>query len=66
MYNKKASLKGAQLASPDGSSIETTMAKWIAPPHFYKADRIIVLYVGEEDSVIDVLDSVLGSQLAGR
>ncbi len=56
----------AQLVSPDGSSIGTTMASWIAPPHFYKAGHIIVLYVGEEDTVIDALDSVLGPQFAGR
>ena len=55
----------AQLVSPDGNSIGTTMASWIAPPHFYKAGRIIVLYVGEEDTVIDTLDSVLGLQFAG-
>ena len=56
----------AQLVSPEGSPIGTTFVGWIAPPHFYKAGRIIVLYVGEEDTVVDALNSVLGSQFAGR
>ncbi len=56
----------AALVSPDGSSIGTTMAGWVAPPHFYKAGRLIVLYVGESEAIIDILESVLGPQFAGR
>ncbi len=56
----------AALVSPDGGSIGTTMPFWVAPPHFYKAGRIIVLYIGENGAVIDVLESVLGVQFAGR
>jgi hypothetical protein len=56
----------AQLISPDGSSIGTSMPFWVAPPHFYKGGKIIVLYVGENVAVIDLLESVLGAQFAGR
>jgi hypothetical protein len=56
----------AALISPDGSSIGTSLPFWVAPPHFYKAGRIIVLYVGESKAVTDVLESVLGPQFAGR
>ncbi len=56
----------AALVSPDGSSIGTSLPFWVAPPHFYKAGRIIVLYVGENEAVMDVLESVLGAQFAGR
>lgn len=56
----------AALISPDGSSVGTSMVSWVAPPHFYKAGKLIVLYVGESQAVIDVLESVLGSQFAGR
>jgi hypothetical protein len=56
----------AQLVSPDGGSIGTSIPFWVAPPHFYKAGRIIVLYVGENEAVTDVLESVLGAQFAGR
>ena len=39
---------------------------WVAPPHFYKAGRIIILYIGENATVMDVLNSLLGVQFAGR
>lgn len=56
----------AETISPDGSSIGTTMISWVAAPHFYKSGRLIVLYVGEEDGVVQVLETVLGPQIAGR
>jgi hypothetical protein len=55
-----------QSISQDGSSIGTSMVTWVAAPHFYKGGRLIVLYVGEDGGVIEVLDQVLGSQFAGR
>lgn len=56
----------AALVSPDGSSIGTTMVSWVAAPHFYKTGKLIVLYVGDNTAVINVLEAVLGSQFAGR
>ncbi len=56
----------AALVSPDGGSVGTTMMQWVATPHFYKAGKLIVLYVGDSDSVADALEAALGSQFAGR
>ncbi len=56
----------AALVSPDGSSIGTYMVSWVAPPHFYKEGKLIVLYVGDDTAVLNVLEAVLGSQFAGR
>ena len=56
----------AALVSPDGSSVGTTMISWVAAPHFYKTGRLIVLYVGDDTAVINVLEDVLGAQFAGR
>ncbi len=56
----------SQLVSPDGSSVGTSMVGWVAPPHFYKVEKLIVLYVGENEDTIGMLDSVLGPQFAGR
>jgi hypothetical protein len=52
--------------SPDGGTIGTTMVTWVGPPHFYRAGRVIVLYVGDSRAVISLLESVLGPQFAGR
>jgi hypothetical protein len=38
---------------------------WINPPHFYKAGRIIVIYIGDDDSIISLLENALGTQFAG-
>ncbi|GMR10225.1 MAG: hypothetical protein BMS9Abin28_1046 [Anaerolineae bacterium] len=59
-------MSAAETISPDGSSIGTTMISWVEPPHFYKSGKLIVLYVGEEDAVVEVLEDVLGPQIAGR
>lgn len=55
----------AQVA-PDGGSIGTSMVTWVATPHFYKAGRVLVLYVGDDAPILDLLKGVLGEQFAGR
>jgi hypothetical protein len=66
-YESKSEAEAeAALVSPDGSSIGTSMPFWIAPPHFYKAGRIIVLYVGVNPKVTEALETVLGVQFAGQ
>ena len=65
----------AKGVSASGSSIsrvdsETGMgvaisALWVAPPHFYKAGKLIVLYVGSDSDVINALQEAMGSQFAG-
>jgi hypothetical protein len=56
----------AALVARDGSSIGTGMPNWISAPHFFKKDNLIVLYVGDNKTVLDVLTQVLGVQFAGR
>lgn len=57
--------EAAQMA-PDGGSNATTMITWVDTPHFYKAGRIIVLYVGSNAAILSLLEEVLGPQFAGR
>jgi hypothetical protein len=57
-------LESSQIA-PDGSSNATTMITWIDTPHFYKAGKIIVLYIGSDATVLDLLKGALGPQFAG-
>lgn len=52
--------------SSDGSSIGTSNIFWIGPPRFYKRDKLIVLYVGTNPTVIRPLEAVLGTRIAGR
>lgn len=60
----QAAAEAAQV-SPDGSSIGTNMVGWIGPPHFFQAGKLIVIYVGENQLLIEQLESILGRQFAG-
>ena len=57
--------EAAQVA-PDGGSVGTSMMMWMDAPHFYKMGRIIVLYVGSDSTVLNLLTEVLGPQFAGQ
>ena len=56
----------AVLVASDGGSIGTSMVTWVATPHFYKKGRILVLYIGDNAETLELLESVLGPQFAGR
>ena len=64
--NEAEAAVDASVISPDGGSTGTTMITWVASPHFYRAGKIIVLYVGDDSSITALLTSLLGSQFAGR
>lgn len=54
----------AALISPDAASVGNTRVAWAAPPHFYVQERLIALYVGENDAVIGILNQLLGEPIA--
>jgi len=56
----------ASQVAPDGGSVGTSMMTWMDAPHFYKAGRIIVLYVGSDQAILDLLERVIGPQFAGQ
>ena len=74
-YDDEAAAEAeAQLVHPHGSTFGTFAVgkpgvivefNWIAPPHWYKSGKIIVIYVGENQTMIDLLESLLGKQFAG-
>ena len=51
--------------SPDGSEVGATMITWIDTPHFWAKDRLIVVYVGQDEATIAALSAVLGAPIAG-
>ena len=52
--------------SPDGGTIGNSMVDGIAPPHFYKKSKLIVLYIGSNTAIMHFLETTLGPQFAGR
>jgi len=57
--------KAALTVSEDGTEIGTSIIRWIDTPHFYTQDKIIVLYVGHTQEMLNLLDSLLDKQFAG-
>src|SRR6266545_4184929 len=58
--NAPAMEKDASQVAPDGGSIGTSMVTWIDTPHFYKAGRIIVLYLGNDQTILGLLNKAMG------
>lgn len=51
--------------SRDGTSVGNRKIHWIGTPHFYKKDKLLVLYLGDSDAVLKTLEALLGRQFAG-
>lgn len=56
----------AAKVAPDGGSVGTSMMNWIMPPHFFKSGRILVLYLGDNQTTLGLLEKILGKQFAGQ
>ncbi|MFB5628302.1 MAG: hypothetical protein ACE5R5_08930 [Nitrosarchaeum sp.] len=51
--------------SSDGTEIGLSIIRWIDTPHFYTNGNLIVLYVGHNPEILNLLESFLGPQFAG-
>jgi hypothetical protein len=58
-----AAARDAAKIQPDGT-IPNTSVMWGAQPHFYRADRLLVIYVGTDATVLAALTSALGAPFA--
>ena len=59
----QADTDAAQI-EPDGN-LRTAIIEWVAPPHFFRQDRLIVLYVGDDEAAVALLTQLLGPPFAG-
>jgi hypothetical protein len=41
------------------------MITWIATPHFFSSGRLLVLYVGDNNEILSMLEQLLGPQFTG-
>ena len=67
--NAEGASRDASTISSDGSVVTSGRAcriEWIGPPRFYRQDRLIALYVGTNQGLIDTLDGILGGPFAHR
>lgn len=56
-----AAVADASRVSADGSTIGTSKPAWMATPHFFKKGKLIVLYVGGNQTIVEVLQKALGN-----
>lgn len=65
-----AAESGAAKISPDGTGVVgngcAALITWVDAPHFYKSDRLLVVYAGSSDDVLRPLEAVLGKPFASR
>lgn len=64
--DERARQAASDQISPSGSSIGTTMVTWVDQPHFWAKGRLIVLYVGSDDTLLDQLVQVLGDPITAQ
>jgi hypothetical protein len=55
----------AKRVSPDGKTIGNSKPSWMSTPHFFKSQKLIVIYVGDDQTILKILQAALGNQFAG-
>jgi len=62
----------AKAVSPDGYSVgasggltTVTQVDWVAKPHFYRSGSLIILYVGDDAAIRQLLSAAVGPPFAG-
>ncbi len=51
--------------SEDGRTIGGEQIAWNGTPHLYKTSKVIVVYQGDNQSILDALELAVGTQFAG-
>lgn len=62
---KRISLDGFSYTKSEGDDAITTKIDWIDNPHFYKIQNIIILYLGNDETILNMLLDSFGEQIAG-
>lgn len=60
-----AAAKDTEGISADAGTINGESMAWIAPPHFYQHGSLIILYIGDDEATLELLESIVGEQFAG-
>ena len=58
-----AATKDTARIQPDGT-IPGTDVMWVAQPHFYRAGRLVIIYVGTDPAILSALKAALGAPFA--
>jgi hypothetical protein len=61
--DEQAQAQASDTISQAGYAIGTTQIEWIDQPHFWAQERLIVLYVGQDEETINMLTMLLGEPI---
>lgn len=50
----------------DGQSVDGNAVSWAGPVHFFRHGRVIVVYVGSDENLLEKLRADAGDQFAGN
>ena len=64
-FNPATTQIQAKRVSPDGKTIGNIKPSWMSTPHFFKSAKLIVIYVGDDQTILRILQAELGNQFAG-
>lgn len=65
-YSNLATIQAqAKQISLDGKTIGNSKPSWMSTPHFFKSQKLIVIYVGDDQTILKILQAELGNQFAG-
>lgn len=56
----------AGLVEPAGGTVGASSIAWMAPPHWFRKDRLVVNYLGSSEKTLAALRRLLGPQFAGQ
>lgn len=62
---KRISADGFSYTKIEGDNGITSNVDWIDAPHFYKTNNIILLYLGNDETILNRLSDSFGEQIAG-
>jgi hypothetical protein len=48
-----------------GGQVAAMLVEWPAPPYFFRSGSVLVIYVGSEQRIVDLLSDMLGPPFAG-
>ncbi len=71
--NENAAQNAKNSISPDGSSITvenndndaTTLISWVSSPHWYIYGDTLILYVGDKNDILNIIEEMCGKSFAG-
>lgn len=61
----RISADGFSYSKTDNEEVTVSHIDWIGPPHFYKFRNAILLYIGNNQDLLNLLSAEFGKQIAG-